>query len=165
MRLVAKRGDSMTEIEVQRRAGGYLVRLGDREIELDLVAAGGGLRSLRLSDGRQFVIAHQQEGNRHEISFGDTSVNLELFDPLSLKRRRLEDDSSGSGVVTAMMPGRVVRTMVAAGDRVQKGAPMLILEAMKMENEILSPRDGTVVSVAVEAGQTVESGAELVVLE
>jgi biotin carboxyl carrier protein len=64
-------------------------------------------------------------------------------------------------VVKALMPGRVVRVLVAKGDNVRKGAGLLILEAMKMENEIVAPADGVVDDVFVTPGQTVESGAEL----
>jgi biotin carboxyl carrier protein len=60
------------------------------------------------------------------------------------------------------MPGRVVRVLVAKGDTVARGAGLLILEAMKMENEIQAPAAGVVDEVFVTAGQTVELGAELV---
>jgi biotin carboxyl carrier protein len=66
------------------------------------------------------------------------------------------------GVVKALMPGRVVRLLVAKGEVVRKGAGLLILEAMKMENEIQCPVDGTVDEIFVEAGTTVENGADLV---
>ena len=72
-----------------------------------------------------------------------------------------EMSSADAEKVKAMMPGRVVRVLVAKGDAVRKGAGLLILEAMKMENEIAAPADGTVDELFVEAGQTVESGAEL----
>jgi biotin carboxyl carrier protein len=67
-----------------------------------------------------------------------------------------------SGAVLALMPGRVVRILVSKGDAVRKGAGLLILEAMKMENEIQAPADGTVDELLVTPGQTVEAGAELV---
>ena len=60
------------------------------------------------------------------------------------------------------MPGRIVRVMVNKGDNVRKGAGLVVLEAMKMQNEIQAPADGIVDVVFVETGQTVESGADLV---
>jgi biotin carboxyl carrier protein len=60
------------------------------------------------------------------------------------------------------MPGRVVRVLVARGDAVRKGTGLVILEAMKMENEIQAQADGTVDEIFVEPGQTVEAGADLV---
>ena len=59
------------------------------------------------------------------------------------------------------MPGRIVRIVVNQGDAVRKGQGLMILEAMKMENEILAPADGTVDQIFVAAGDTVEAGAPL----
>lgn len=69
-----------------------------------------------------------------------------------------------AGHVKAPMPGRVVKTLVAPGDEVTVGQTLVILEAMKMENEVQSPAPGVVVSVAVSAGQAVDAGQRLVEL-
>ena len=63
--------------------------------------------------------------------------------------------------ITAPMPGSIIQVMVNAGDEVKENDVILILEAMKMENEIMCPKDGTVTSVTVSAGTTVESGQVL----
>ena len=63
------------------------------------------------------------------------------------------------------MPGKVVRLLVGVGDEVEQGQGVIVVEAMKMENEIAATRAGRVRSFAVETGQTVESGAELLVIE
>ena len=149
------------EVEVLRHGAGYRVRIGERWLEADLVSAGPFVRSLRLDDGTQISLIHHREGNTHEISLGGATVTVDIIDPLAAKRRRREDEIGGSGVIKALMPGRVVRVLVAKGDVVRKGAGLLILEAMKMENEITAPADGTVDELFVEPGQTVESGAEL----
>ncbi len=161
MKFIARENGNETEVEVHRHGNGYRVRVGDRWLEADLVSVGPFMRSLRLDDGTQFAIAHHREGNTHEISLGSSTVTVEVIDPLAAKRRRREDEMGTGGVVKAMMPGRVVRVLVAKGDVVRKGAGLLILEAMKMENEIQAPADGTVDELFVEPGQTVESGAEL----
>ncbi len=67
--------------------------------------------------------------------------------------------------VKAPMPGKVVRLLVAAGERVAAGQPVLLFEAMKMQNEIRSPQDGTVTTIDVETGQAVESRERLYVVE
>ena len=71
----------------------------------------------------------------------------------------------GKGAVTAQMTGRVLRINVAPGDRVEEGMPLLVIEAMKMENEIRAPRAGTVKRVAVGVGDRVNAGDALVELE
>lgn len=161
MKFVALHDGEPMEVEVERHGAGYRVRLDQEWLEVDLVNAGRFVRSLRLADGTQFSLLHHHEGRRHDISFPGSTVQVEIVDPLSLRRTSREDEGSSGGVVRAMMPGRVVRLLVNQGDAVRRGQGLLILEAMKMENEITAPIDGTLAEVLVEAGQTVESGAEL----
>ncbi len=161
MKFIAREGGRELDVEVLRHGSGYRVRIGDRWLEADLVSIGRFLRSLRLEDGTQVSLAHHREGNAHEISLGGSTVLVEIVDPLAARRRRREDEVAGGGVVKALMPGRVVRVLVAKGDTVRKGAGLLILEAMKMENEIVAPADGVIDELFVTPGQTVESGAEL----
>jgi biotin carboxyl carrier protein len=77
-------------------------------------------------------------------------------------------DSTSTAAVSiaikAPMPGRVVRVLVAAGDRVKARQGVVVVEAMKMENELRAPRDGTVKDIAVAPGAAVESGAVLLVI-
>ncbi|HVG25549.1 MAG TPA: biotin/lipoyl-containing protein [Thermoanaerobaculia bacterium] len=162
MKFIAREGGRELEVEVQRHGAGYRVRLGDRWIEADFIDIGHYLRSLRLEDGTQYSLVHHREGNTHQISLDGATVHVDIIDPLAAKRRRREDETGGTGTVKALMPGRVARVLVAKGDAVRKGAGLVILEAMKMENEIQAPADGTVDELFVEAGQTVEAGADLV---
>jgi len=161
VKFVAREGGRELEVEVERHGSGYRVRLDDRWIHADLVDLGNFVRSLRLDDGTQLALAHHRVGNTHEVSVGGSTIHVDVIDPLAAKRRGGADEMGSGGAVKALMPGRVVRVLVAKGDTVRKGAGLLILEAMKMENEIQSPADGTVDDVFVEAGQTVESGADL----
>ncbi len=162
MKFIAREGDRELEVEVQRHGAGYRVRLGDRWLEADFVNVGPYVRSLRLQDGTQVPLVHHREGNTHQVTLDGSTVYVEIIDPLAAKRRRREDEIGSSGVVKALMPGRVVRVLVAKGDAVRKGQGLVILEAMKMENEIIAPADGTVDELFVEPGQTVEAGADLV---
>ncbi len=166
MKFIATHEDEQFPVEVERHGSRYRVKVKDAWIEVDLVSANSSLRSLRLADGRQYLFGHHTDGASHEISFGDRTVHVKLHDPLSLKRRRRDGESEdGGGSIKARMPGRVVRVMKKAGDEVRKGEGLLILEAMKMENEITAPISGVLVSLFVSDGQTVENGADLALVE
>jgi biotin carboxyl carrier protein len=162
MKFVARHNGVDMPVEVERHGNGYRVTIGERTIDADLGSAGPYLRSLRLESGTQYVFNHHRDGNSHQIGLSGASYHVEIFDPLSLMRRRSEDETGGHGVLKALMPGRIVRVLVAKGDQVEKGAGLLVLEAMKMENEIQAPASGVVDEIFVEAGQTVEGGAELI---
>ncbi len=164
MKLIALHDGKTIDVEVERAAVGYRIRIGERWMNVDMTAANAFVHSLRFEDGRQARLGHRREGNVHEVSFGNRIVHVELHDPLAMKKRRREDQSTDSGHVTALMPGRIVRIKVEEGDEVRKGTGLLILEAMKMENEILAPCDGTIGEIRVEQGQTVEGGALLIVI-
>ena len=138
------------------------MKLGDRWFVADMVNAGPFWRSLRLEDGTQLALIHHREGITHEITLADSTIHVDITDPLSLKRRRSEDELGSAGTVKALMPGRIVKVYVSKGQRVRKGEGLLILEAMKMENELQAPADGTVDEIFVEPGQTVEGGADLI---
>ncbi|HEX7154468.1 MAG TPA: biotin/lipoyl-containing protein [Thermoanaerobaculia bacterium] len=162
MKLVVRRGDADLPVEVERHGGGYRVKIGERWMEVDFVRAGEFVQSLRLEDGTQYALVSHREGNQHEVSLDGTKLGVEIYDPLARRRNRSGDDIASSGIVKALMPGRVVRVLVEEGAEVKKGTGLLILEAMKMENEIQAPGDGVVDKIFVQPGQTVEGGAELV---
>jgi 3-methylcrotonyl-CoA carboxylase alpha subunit len=86
------------------------------------------------------------------------SYPLVLVDPMTA----VEADELSAGRLTAPMPGKVVAVHVAAGDAVKRGAPLLVLEAMKMEHTIVAPADGTIDGLPYAVGDQVEEGAELV---
>lgn len=80
------------------------------------------------------------------------------------KALRLSAAAAG-GTLVSQMPGRVVKHLAAVGDTVKKGQPVIVVEAMKMENEIKSPADGRVVEIYVAEGSAVETGAKLLRVE
>jgi biotin carboxyl carrier protein len=160
LRFIARYRDEEIPLEVERHGNTYRVKLGDRWIAADLVTA-GGLRSLRLEDGTQFSLAHHREGTTHQITIGASRLDIEIVDPLALRRKRGDDHLGDSGIIKALMPGRIARVLVEKGAIVRRGTGLLVLEAMKMENEIPAPADGVVDEIFVKPGETVEGGADL----
>ena len=91
------------------------------------------------------------------------SRRLRLVDPLDVTQ--YEAVASGEGAVRAPLPGKIIDLRVKAGDKVSKGQPLLVLEAMKMEHTLAAPADGTVKTVRYAVGEQVAEGAELVEFE
>jgi 3-methylcrotonyl-CoA carboxylase alpha subunit len=111
----------------------------------------------------------QREGRTETLHCVAEGATIHLFWRGRAYRLRRETASAaraaaGGGTLEAPMPGRVVQVAVAAGDVVAKGQPLLVIEAMKMENVVRAPRDGRVVSIAVEAGARVAPGQPLIEL-
>jgi biotin carboxyl carrier protein len=149
-------------VEVRARGESYSVSLDGRPVELDAVELNGGFTSLLL-DGRSYEVAVEREPDGFRVHFAGGSVHVELADrsrSASLPSRR----ASGPARLTAPMPGRVVRLLAAQGASVEAGQGVVVVEAMKMENELRAPRAGRVDQVAVREGQAVEAGALLLVI-
>ena len=161
MKFIARRDGADIPVEVERLGSGYRVKLGEKTIVVDVVETGRFIHSLRLEDGTQFAFAHHREGAMHHVSLGGANVAVEIVDPLALRRKGGDDQAGAGGVLKALMPGRVVRLLVNNGDSVRRGQSLLILEAMKMENDIQSPVDGVVDEIFVSSGDTVEAGGQL----
>src|SRR5262249_56208286 len=117
-----------------------------------------GRLSLVFEDGRQFSARALASGDGVELVDAQGRRRVAIADPL---RDRMLHSAAGTGAadsgaeVRAQMPGRVVEVKVAAGDRVEPASVLLVLEAMKMQNEIRSDRGGVVERVEVQAGQPV----------
>jgi acetyl/propionyl-CoA carboxylase alpha subunit len=154
-------GETEEELGLELDGERVWARMGTRVYELEAreIEAGSYLFFL---DGR-VVECHVNENN---VLLGGETYEVKIVDP---RRLRSGQNSGGHhhGVaqIVAPMPGKVVKVQVAAGATVEKGAGVVVVEAMKMQNEMKSPRTGTVVSVNVKPGDTVNAGDELAVLE
>ncbi len=120
-----------------------------------------GVMSL-VVEGRQYRCVIDGDG----VVIGGSRFGFEVNDPRSLQGRRgVGAGTAGPQAVKAPMPGRVVRVLVAAGDEVAEQQGIVVIEAMKMQNELKSPKAGRVAKVAVAVGETVGAGDVLVVVE
>jgi biotin carboxyl carrier protein len=101
-----------------------------------------------------------------EVRVRDLVYEVVLTDPKRLRGARgAGAEASGRAQIVASMPGKVVRVMVEAGAAVEAGDGLVVVEAMKMQNELKSPKSGTVIEVRAAAGATVNAGDVLVVVE
>ena len=90
---------------------------------------------------------------------------VEVYDPRSLRERTGGGASHGRQNICAPMPGKIVRVLVAAGDAVEAGQGLVVVEAMKMQNEMKSPKAGRVIEVKTRPEATVAAGEVLMVIE
>jgi biotin carboxyl carrier protein len=150
---------------VHGEAGRYRVRLEGETIEVDARRVGEGLWSLVL--GTESVVAEvtDEEGVSVVHVDGETYRIRVEEETRYLIRTRGGTARGGGQVLKAPMPGRVVLIEVTVGQRVQKGDGLVILEAMKMENEFRASSEGTVKEIRVEVGQAVNPGDVLLVIE
>ncbi len=141
-----------------------LVRLDGRTVEADAVEVAPGTYSILL-DGQSFEVRVQPAEDGVSISTSGEEFSAQVLDPRAWRGKRggvLE--AEGRQQITAPMPGKVVRVLVAVGDAVEAGQGLLVVEAMKMQNEIRSPKTGKVERLRVTEGQAVNAGDVLVVV-
>ena len=163
MKFAAKVGATEHEILVTRLDGAYVVTLGGVEHVVDARKLEADFYSI-LYEGKSYEVAVESAGSKYVVRHGAYEQVVELADASRGGREELHK-KGGLEHVDAVMPGKVVRVLVAPGDEVNAGQGLVVLEAMKMENEIGAPRAGRVKSVEVAPGQNVETGAALIVLE
>jgi biotin carboxyl carrier protein len=90
---------------------------------------------------------------------------VEVVDPRAVRRRGEGASVEGRQTLKAAMPGKVVRVLVREGDSVEAGQGVVVVEAMKMQNEVKSPKSGIVVKVSTVEGSTVNAGEVLAIVE
>ena len=171
MDLIVRQAEREEKVRVRRLDGGYEVTVGDRTYSVDALAPRPGLLSLRI-DGAKGVVDHHEVAVRPQgegtywVSTADGAGPVEVADPLAY----LAAHTHGGGGkrrqrVDAYMPGRVTAVLVEEGAAVTKGQGIIVLEAMKMENEIRAEHDGTIRRIHVQPGQAVDLGNPLFEME
>ncbi len=160
-------GEKGLVVEVKEGGPPSVVLVDGREMRVELDAAAPGIFTL-LVDGKPYDLIVPPDSALHHLALSSEPFDVMVEDE---RRHRLTSTERGVGMVhgavtvRAPMPGLVSRVDAVEGDQVSAGTRLLVLEAMKMENDITAPRPGRVAAVKVSKGQTVEQGALLVVLE
>lgn len=150
----------VVDTKVERRSQTIAVNIGDKEIVL--LPAGDNLYSAQI-DGRKVSIAAVRHKDKYYLDID--SVLLELTEPSA------EMTSSGTGEegewdkIFAPMPGKVVKILVEMGQEVQEKSPMVIVEAMKMENQVNARAKGKVIAINFQAGDQVDTESPIIELE
>ncbi len=151
-------------LELSQSEGRWFCRLNGREIEADAVLARPNVLSLRIGNKAYEVKCERVASDVH-IWVGSRRFAPEVRDPRSLRSRSHAKDDHGPKKLTAPMPGKVVRVLLAQGAEVEAGAGVVVVEAMKMQNEVKSPKKGTIQKILVSEGAAVSAGDVLAIVE
>lgn len=153
------------EVEVVERLGELQVKVDGQAFDATYEEVDDLGQVVLLHDGKSYGLSIEGDQNQVAITLAGHFYDVKLEDERERAAHAAERASGkGGGVVTSVMPGVVVELLVKKGQAVEKGAPLLILSAMKMQNEINAPVAGVVKDVHVAAAQAVSAGAKLVTI-
>jgi biotin carboxyl carrier protein len=151
-------------LDLNRADGRWSCRLDGRELEVDAVLVCADVLSLRIGNVA-YEVKSERIASDLNLWVGSARFVAEVRDPRSLRGRTRSWDDHGPRKITAAMPGKVVRLLVREGDEVESGAGIAVVEAMKMQNEIKSPKKGTIRKILVGEGAAVNAGDVLAIVE
>ena len=163
-------------VGLRRDGAGWIAGIDGREVGVSVVGTGGpgeGGRCSMLVGTASFDVAFDPApGGELTVHVNGVAVRLTVIESgppkpwaKAARRGRRGEDGSGPLAIVALMPGRIVRVLVKPEEAVAARQPLVVVEAMKMENELRAPRAGTVADVRVAEGASVEANTVLVVLK
>ncbi len=163
MRLIVRQGEDEKQVRLERDGNTAQIELDGESVELEFEPLGDGARSILWGGNHYEVTVRHIRADRYEVSGSFGSQVVEVLDPLTHLAATAHDAQAGMGTeqVTAYMPGRVVKVLAGEGETVEAGQGILVLAAMKMENEIQAERSGVLRRLFVTEGQAVEGGDPL----
>jgi len=158
-------GGKKRVVELERHASAWRVTLDGLVVAVDAVEISPNTLSILL-DGQSFEISvTPSPDGKLQLHTGTQEFIAEVIDPRAWSGRRHGSvEAEGRQQIVAPMPGKVVRLLVTVGEQVEAGQGLLVVEAMKMQNEIRSPKSGTVERILAREGQPVNAGEVLCVV-
>jgi biotin carboxyl carrier protein len=151
-------------LELTGTATAWECRLDGQEIQIDAVLARRDVLSV-IIDGRAFEIKRERTATDLHLWVGSARYGVQVRDPRSLRGGAGASDDKGPRRLVAPMPGKIVRVLAAQDAEVEAGQGLLVVEAMKMQNEIKSPKKGVVRRMIAVQGANVNAGDVLAIVE
>jgi biotin carboxyl carrier protein len=152
-------------VQLQRMPGGWQCVLDGREVIIDAVVVRRDVLSLRMG-GQVYEVKRETRMSGTQLWVGHTPYDAEWRDPRSLRgRKRSAGADDGPQKLIAPMPGKVIRILLPEKAAVEAGQGIIVMEAMKMQNEIKSPRKGAIQKILVAEGANVNAGDVLAIVE
>lgn len=165
MKFAVTVGDATEMVEVSGEAGRYRLTIGSEVWEVDGRLTAQGIYSLLIGGVSYMADVWDQDGTCVvDVGAERYVIHVEEQTRHIIRTKGGAGGGQGARTLVAPLPGRIVKIAVKPGDRIEKGATLLVIEAMKMENEFKAGASGTIAEVRVEAGQTVNGGDVLVVI-
>jgi len=152
------------EIDPADTPGQWRIRVDGQPVAADAHLVRPGILSLLIA-GQSYRVVLDPDNADPALHIGPQRIPYRLDDPRSLRSRRRQASAEGPATLKASMPGRVVRVLVEKGDAVAAHQGVLVLEAMKMQNEVKSPKDGRVREIRVSPGDAVSAGDILAIID
>jgi biotin carboxyl carrier protein len=152
-------------LELNQVDGRWQCHLDGREVQMDAILSRRDVLSV-IIDGKSYEVKRERTATDLHLWVGPVRYAAELRDPRSLRSRKGSDaDEKGPRKLIAPMPGKVVRVLVAEQAQVEAGQGIVVVEAMKMQNEIKSPKAGIVHKLVASEGGAVNAGDVLAIVE
>ena len=165
VQLTGPSGKKLRAVELEREADRWKIALDGQPVNADAVEIAPNTLSLLLEGQSYEVHITPSPDGVLKLQTGLQEFTAEVVDPRAWRGRRHGAlEAEGRQQVVAPMPGKVVRVLVEVGDKVEAGQGLLVVEAMKMQNEIRSPKSGTVERLHVKEGQPVNAGEALCII-
>lgn len=168
MKLIAELADEKHEIKLKQTGENVSAEIDGRAYELEVHTVEPNVYLIK-HENRIYEIFVAPNANRDApflVNTGKNDFEIALADPKRMRHAAGANEAAGGAAeIKTAMPGKVVRVLVEAGADIQKGDGVLIVEAMKMQNEMKAPKDGTVKEIRVAEGATVNAGDVLAVIE
>lgn len=164
MKFEIELGDTSHAVEIPRLERSLHALIDGRSVSADAIEIARGTYSI-LIDGQSFEVRVERFADALRVTVGGSEYTARVRDPRKWQRNRNAALSSEARQkILAPMPGRIVRILVAHGDSVATGQGLVVVEAMKMQNEVRSPKSGSVERLLVKEGQAVNAGETIAII-
>lgn len=168
MKIIIKLYEKNYEVEVEKVGDELSFFLNGKKYKAQIKESAPGLFSILFEDGKQReILANKISENSFNLYINAKEYPVSIFDALSIYKEKLkrEEKKSSGWVIKAQIPGKIVKILKKEGEEVQKEQGILVMEAMKMQNELKAPDYGKIKKIYVKEMQAIEAGAVLVEAE
>ena len=168
MKLIAELNSEKHEVEIKRDGSNLTAEIDGRTYELEASEPEPNVYLLKHSNKiyQIFVSPNEKPGDPFAVNIGNQDYEIKIFDPKRLRGIGAGvGQTEGASEIKTAMPGKVVRILAEVGAEIKQGEGVIIVEAMKMQNEMKSPKDGIVKEIRFAEGATVNAGDVLAVIE